>query len=75
MGDAGLAALHAAWQGTDPGDLARYLRLEACVARRDAVGGPAPRAVAEQIAAVRAFVGSRPGAAAAKEKAAVGCAT
>ena len=56
LGDSGLAALHPAWQGTDPGDLTRYLRLDACVARRDQTGGPAPSAVAAQLEALRSFV-------------------
>jgi argininosuccinate lyase len=56
LGDAGLAALHPAWQGTDPGDLSRYLRLDACVERRDQVGGPAPKAVEAQLDALREFI-------------------
>lgn len=75
LGDSGLAALHSAWQGTDPGDLARYVRLDACVARRDQTGGPAPSAVAAQIAALRAFVAGKSGTASPavkKEEAVVG---
>jgi len=59
LGEAGLAALHPAWQGVDSGALARYLRLEACVGRRDGVGGPAPEAVEVQLAYLRSFVASR----------------
>jgi len=59
LGEAGLAALHPAWQGTETGELSRYLRLDSCVERRDQVGGPAPKAVVRQLEELRAFIAAK----------------
>ncbi|HET7839282.1 MAG TPA: hypothetical protein VFL04_05950, partial [Rectinemataceae bacterium] len=56
LGEPGLAALHTAWSGVQPGELAPYLSLEACVARRDLVGGPAPARCAAEIGRLLSFV-------------------
>lgn len=61
LGAAGLAALHPAWQGVDTGELSRYLALDACIARRDLVGGPAPARVKAEIERLRGFVQDRRG--------------
>jgi argininosuccinate lyase len=59
LGAAGLSALHDAWKGADPGELARYLSLDACVARRDLVGGPAPSRAAAEIERLRSFASEK----------------
>jgi argininosuccinate lyase len=59
LGAGGLAALHEAWKGVDPAQLAQYLALEACVARRDLVGGPAPNRARAEIERLRSFTGSK----------------
>jgi len=59
LGAAGLEALHEAWKGVDPGELARYLSLDACVARRDLVGGPAPSRARTEIERIRGFVAGK----------------
>ncbi len=56
IGAEGLAALHPAWVGVDPGELSRYLALDACIARRDLIGGPAPERVRIEIGRLDAFV-------------------
>ena len=55
LGAEGLAGLHDSWRGVDPGELSRYLSLDACVARRDLVGGPAPARTLPEIGRLRAF--------------------
>ena len=55
LGGAGLAALHEAWRRVEAGELTRYLSLDACIARRDLVGGPAPARTMPEIARLRAF--------------------
>ena len=42
LGQDGLASLHEAWKGVDLAALAAHLSLDACIARRDLAGGPAP---------------------------------
>ncbi len=59
LGAAGLGALHPAWQGVDTGELSRYLALDACIARRDLVGGPAPARAMAEIERLRGFVAAR----------------
>ncbi|HRY73495.1 MAG TPA: argininosuccinate lyase [Spirochaetia bacterium] len=59
LGARGLAALHPAWAGVEPGALADYLALDACVARRKAPGGPAPERCAEELERLSAFVAGR----------------
>jgi argininosuccinate lyase len=59
LGAGGLVALHEAWKGVDPDQLAQYLALEACVARRDLVGGPAPNRARAEIERLRSFTGSK----------------
>jgi hypothetical protein len=59
LGAEGLGALHEAWKGVDPGELARYLALDACIARRDLVGGPAPERALAEIERLRAFVAGK----------------
>jgi argininosuccinate lyase len=59
LGAAGLAALHDAWKGIDPGELARYLSLDECIARRDLVGGPAPSRSRAEIERLSAFVAEK----------------
>jgi argininosuccinate lyase len=61
LGAAGLAALHEAWKGVDTGELARYLSLDACIARRDLVGGPAPGRARSEIERIRGFVAEKRG--------------
>jgi argininosuccinate lyase len=56
LGAEGLAALHPAWAGVDPGELSRYLSLDACVERRDLVGGPAPSRASGEIERLREFI-------------------
>jgi argininosuccinate lyase len=56
LGSEGLAALHPSWRGVDHGELSRYLSLEACIARRDLVGGPAPARTKAEIERLKAFV-------------------
>ena len=52
------AALRAALPGLGDADAARLLSVEGAVARRDASLGPAPDSVREQLAALRARIGS-----------------
>jgi argininosuccinate lyase len=59
LGAEGLGALHAAWQGADPGELARYLALDACIARRDLIGGPAPARTRAEVERLKAFVAEK----------------
>jgi argininosuccinate lyase len=59
LGAAGLAGLHDSWRGVDPGELSRYLSLDACVARRDLVGGPAPARTLQEIRRLRAFTAGK----------------
>jgi argininosuccinate lyase len=59
LGADGLGALHAAWKGVDPGELSRYLALDACIARRDLVGGPAPARARVEIERLRDFVAGK----------------
>jgi argininosuccinate lyase len=59
LGAAGLAALHDAWKGADAGELTRYLSLDACVERRDLVGGPAPSRAREEIERLRSFAAGK----------------
>jgi len=59
LGAEGLAALHESWKGVDPGELSRYLSLDACIARRDLVGGPAPSRARVEIERLRAFVAEK----------------
>jgi len=59
LGVEGLAALHDAWKGVDPGELARYLSLDACIARRDLVGGPAPSRACAEIERLRRFASEK----------------
>jgi argininosuccinate lyase len=59
LGAEGLAALHPAWEGVDPGELSRYLSLDACVERRDLVGGPAPARARAEIERLREFALAR----------------
>ncbi len=61
LGEAGLAGLHPAWAGVSPGELVPYLSLEACIARRDLVGGPAPARTASEIGRLAAFTKSERG--------------
>ena len=49
LGGEGLAALHPAWAGTGIPELAAHLSLDACVARRDLPGGPAPKRNIEEL--------------------------
>ncbi len=59
LGSQGLGALHPAWNGVDPGELARYLALDACIARRDLIGGPAASRSSAEIERLRAFVAAK----------------
>jgi argininosuccinate lyase len=59
LGVEGLAALHDAWKGIDPGELSRYLSLDECIARRDLVGGPAPGRVRAEIERLEAFAAEK----------------
>jgi len=59
LGAAGLASLHEAWKGTDPGELSDYLSLDSCIARRDLPGGPAPARAKAETERLRCFVDSR----------------
>ena len=59
LGAEGLGALHSAWKGVDPGELSRYLALDACIARRDLVGGPAPSRALAEIERLRRFVAEK----------------
>lgn len=58
LDDAELATVSPAFRqaGISAGDLASYLSPEACVARRNLAGGPAPERVTEEISRLRAFV-------------------
>lgn len=58
LSDADLAAASGAFAeaGIRASDLTAYLRPEACVGRRDGVGGPAPDRTREEIARLRAFI-------------------
>jgi len=62
LGAEGLSSLHGAWVGVDPGELARYLSLDECIARRDLVGGPAPSRAAAEIQRLRGFAAAKRGA-------------
>jgi argininosuccinate lyase len=55
LGTKGLAALHPAWQGVDVQALASWLALDACVARRELPGGPAPARARAEIGRLRAL--------------------
>jgi len=59
LGSQGLGALHDAWKGVDPGELSRYLALDACVERRDLVGGPAPARAKAEIERLRSFASAK----------------
>jgi argininosuccinate lyase len=59
LGVEGLSSLHPAWQGVDPGELSRYLSLDACILRRDLVGGPAPSRTLSEITRLKAFVAEK----------------
>jgi argininosuccinate lyase len=59
LGAEGLSALHGAWKGVDPGELSRYLSLDACISRRDLVGGPAPARARAEIERLRSFTAGR----------------
>jgi argininosuccinate lyase len=59
LGSEGLAALHPAWKGADSGELSRYLSLDACIERRDLVGGPAPARTRGEIERLKAFVAEK----------------
>lgn len=56
LGREGLAALHEAWQGVDLAALAAHLSLDACIARRDLPGGPAPERSEAELRRLAAFV-------------------
>ena len=59
LGVEGLGALHSAWTGVDPGALSRYLALDACLARRDLVGGPAPSRARSEVERLGGFVAQK----------------
>jgi argininosuccinate lyase len=56
MGSQGLSALHPAWAGAGLGELAAYLSLDACIARRDLPGGPASARVEAELARLGIFI-------------------
>ncbi|MGA2548017.1 MAG: argininosuccinate lyase [Rectinemataceae bacterium] len=59
LGGEGLGDLHAAWRGAEPGELSRYLSLDACIERRDLVGGPAPARTRLEIERLQSFVAEK----------------
>lgn len=60
-GPAGLEALHPAWKGVLPVEIAPYLSLEACLGRRDLPGGPAPQRCAREIERLLTLVAEKRG--------------